>query len=104
MRLDGRTVVVGLSGGIACYKACAAVRVLARAGARVPVVMTAGAREFVTPLTLQTLSGAPVATEIFSLTEESEIGHIRLADEADAVVIAPATANVLGKLAGGIAD
>src|SRR5438132_5811698 len=104
MRLDGRTVVVGLSGGIACYKACEVVRLLVGAGARVPVVMTAGAREFVTPLTLQTLSGHPVATETFSLTQESEIGHIRLADAAEAIVIAPATANVLGKLAGGIAD
>jgi phosphopantothenoylcysteine decarboxylase / phosphopantothenate---cysteine ligase len=104
MRLEGRTIVVGLTGGIACYKACDVVRLLARAGARVPVVMTAGAREFVTPLTLQTLSGMPVATELFSLTEESEIGHIRLADEAEAIVITPATANVLGKLAAGIAD
>jgi phosphopantothenoylcysteine decarboxylase/phosphopantothenate--cysteine ligase len=66
--------------------------------------MTAGAQHFVTPLTLQTLSGRPVATETFSLTQESEIGHIRLADEADAVVIAPATANVIAKLAHGLAD
>src|SRR5439155_6015083 len=104
MRLDGRTVVVGLTGGIACYKACEVVRLLAGAGARVPVIMTAGAREFVTPLTLQTLSGEPVATDTFSLTEESEIGHIRLADAAEVLLIAPATANVIGKLAGGIAD
>src|SRR6266852_2573461 len=104
MRLDGRTVVVGLTGGIACYKACEVVRLLAGAGARVPVIMTAGAQQFVTPLTLQTLSGQPVATDTFSLTQESEIGHIRLADAADAVVIAPATANVLAKLAHGIAD
>src|SRR5207253_3586482 len=69
-----------------------------------PVIMSAGAQQFVTPLTLQTLSGHPVATETFSLTQESEIGHIRLADAAEAIVIAPATANVLGKLAGGIAD
>src|SRR5438132_613390 len=66
--------------------------------------MSAGAQQFVTPLTLQTLSGQPVATDTFSLTQESEIGHIRLADQADAIVIAPATANVLGKLANGIAD
>src|SRR5947199_3376545 len=66
--------------------------------------MSAGAQQFVTPLTLQTLSGQPVATDTFSLTKESEIGHIRLADQADAIVIAPATANVLGKLANGIAD
>jgi len=104
MRLDGRTVVVGLTGGIACYKACEVVRLLVGAGARVPVVMSAGAQQFVAPLTLQTLSGQPVATDTFSLTQESEIGHIRLADQADAIVIAPATANVLGKLANGMAD
>ncbi len=104
MRLDGRTVVVGLTGGIACYKACEVVRLLVGAGARVQVIMSAGAQQFVTPLTLQTLSGQPVATDTFSLTQESEIGHIRLADQPDAIVIAPATANVLGKLAGGIAD
>ncbi len=104
MRLDGRTVVVGLTGGIACYRACEVVRLLVSRGAAVRVVMTRGAQQFVTPLTLQVLSGHPVATETFSLTQESEIGHIRLADAADAVVVAPATANVLGKLAGGIAD
>src|SRR5205814_1859454 len=90
--------------GIACYKACEVVRLLVGAGARAPVIMSAGAQQFVTPLTLQTLSGQPVATDTFSLTQESEIGHIRLADQADAIVIAPATANVLGKLANGIAD
>jgi len=90
VRLEGRTVVVGLTGGIACYKACEVVRLLVRAGATVPVMMTAAAREFVTPLTLQTLSGRPVATDTFSLTEESEIGHIRLADRAEAILIAPA--------------
>ena len=104
MRLDGRTVVVGLSGGIACYKACEVVRLLVGAGARVPVIMTAGAQRFVTPLTLQTLSGHPVATDTFDLTQESEIGHIRLADGAEIIVIAPATANILAKLAAGIAD
>src|SRR5438094_570371 len=104
MRLDGRTVVVGLSGGIACYKACEVVRLLVGAGARVPVIMTVGAQQFVTPLTLQTLSGQPVATDTFNLTQESEIGHIRLADAAECLLIAPATANVLAKLATGIAD
>ena len=66
--------------------------------------MTRGAMEFVTPLTFQTLSGNPVATETFNLTQESEIGHINLADSADLFVIAPATANVIGKIANGIAD
>jgi len=104
MRLDGRTVVFGMSGGIACYKACEVVRLLEGAGARVPVVMTAAAQRFVTPLTLQTLSGQPVGTDTFDLTQESEIGHIRLADQADVVLVAPATANILAKLAHGIAD
>ncbi len=104
MRLDGRTVVVGLTGGIACYKACDVVRLLAQAGARVPVVMSAAAQRFVTPLTLQTLAGHPVATDAFDLGQESQIGHIRLADGADAIVVAPATANLIAKLAHGIAD
>jgi phosphopantothenoylcysteine decarboxylase/phosphopantothenate--cysteine ligase len=104
MGIEGRSVVVGVTGGIACYKACELVRLLSTAGARVRVVMTAGAQQFVTPLTLQTLSGNPVATDTFSLTQESEIGHIRLADGADVVLVAPATANVIAKLASGIAD
>jgi phosphopantothenoylcysteine decarboxylase/phosphopantothenate--cysteine ligase len=102
--LHGRRVVVGLSGGIACYKACEVVRALAQAGVHVQVIMTAGAQQFVSPLTLQTLSGHPVATDTFSLTQESEIGHIRLADDAEVVLVAPATANVMAKLAHGIAD
>ncbi|HEV7732234.1 MAG TPA: bifunctional phosphopantothenoylcysteine decarboxylase/phosphopantothenate--cysteine ligase CoaBC [Candidatus Binatia bacterium] len=104
MTLADRTVVVGMCGGIACYKACDVVRLLVRAGATVRVVMTAGAQQFVTPLTLQTLSGHPVATETFDLTQESQIGHIQLADGADVVLVAPATANVLAKMAHGIAD
>ena len=104
MTLDGRRILVGLSGGIACYKACDVVRQLTQAGAKVQVVMTRAAREFVTPLTLQTLSGHPVATETLDLTQESEIGHIRLADTAEVLLVAPATANVIGKLANGIAD
>ena len=99
-----RTVVLGVTGGIACYKAVELVRLLIKNGFKVRVIMTRGAMEFVTPLTFQTLSGNPVATETFSLTQESEIGHINLADSADLFVIAPATANVIGKLASGIAD
>ena len=104
MRLEGKRIVVGMAGGIACYKVAELVRLLVQDGARVRVVMTENAREFITPLTLQTLSGAPVSTDTFSLTQESEIGHIRLADEADAIVVAPSTANLIGKLAAGIAD
>jgi len=103
---DGKnlTAVVGVTGGIACYKAVELVRLLVKDGFAVRVIMTRGAREFVTPLTFQTLSGNPVATEIFDLTQESEIGHINLADCADIFVIAPATANVIGKITAGIAD
>jgi phosphopantothenoylcysteine decarboxylase/phosphopantothenate--cysteine ligase len=77
---------------------------LAQAGAIVQVVLTRAAEEFVTPLTLQTLSGRPVARHTFDLTEESEIGHIRLADSSEVVAVAPATANVMAKMAHGIAD
>jgi phosphopantothenoylcysteine decarboxylase/phosphopantothenate--cysteine ligase len=101
---DVKTVVVGVSGGIACYKAVELVRLLVQDGFHVQVIMTREAVEFVTPLTFQTLSGHPVATEIFSLTQESEIGHINLADRADILVITPATANIIGKIAAGIAD
>ena len=99
-----RIIVLGVTGGIACYKAVELVRLLVKAEFKVRVIMTRGAMEFVTPLTFQTLSGHPVATEIFDLTQESEIGHINLADSADLFVIAPATANVIGKIASGIAD
>jgi phosphopantothenoylcysteine decarboxylase/phosphopantothenate--cysteine ligase len=99
-----QTVVVGVTGGIACYKAVELVRLLVKAGYRARVVMSRGAMEFVTPLTFQTISGHSVATETFNLTQESQIGHINLADTADLFVIAPATANIIGKIAGGIAD
>jgi phosphopantothenoylcysteine decarboxylase/phosphopantothenate--cysteine ligase len=102
--LTDKTIVVGVCGGIAAYKAAELVRLLTTAGAKVRVMMTRNATEFITPLTLQTLSANPVATETFSLTQESEIGHIRLADSADAIVIAPASADVIAKAAVGIAD
>lgn len=102
--LDGKTVLLGLSGGIACYKSAELARLLVRAGAEVRCLMTRGAREFITPLTLQSLTGKPVATDIFELSQELQIGHIRLADQADAYVIAPATADVIAKLAHGFAD
>lgn len=104
MSLSGKRIVLGVTGGIAAYKAPDLVRALTRAGAEVRVVLTRAAEEFVTPLTLQTVSGQPVARSLFDLTEESEIGHIRIADTADAIVIAPATANIVAKLAVGIAD
>ncbi len=102
--LAGKHIVLGVTGGIAAYKSAELVRLLVKEGAHVRVIMTQHAQEFITPLTLQTLSGNPVATETFSLTQESEIGHIRLADTADAILIAPATANIIAKLAHGLAD
>lgn len=102
--LKDKTIVLGVTGGIAVYKAVELLRLYVKAGAVVHVVMTRSAQEFVTPLTFQTLSGNPVHTELFSLYQEREIGHISLADRADLFVVAPATANVVGKVAGGIAD
>ena len=102
--LKGKTVILGVTGGIAVYKGVELLRLLVKAGATVHVVMTKAACEFVTPLTFQTLSGNPVHTELFNLITEQEIGHISLADRADLCIIAPATANFVGKLAHGIAD
>jgi phosphopantothenoylcysteine decarboxylase/phosphopantothenate--cysteine ligase len=102
--LQGKTIILGVTGGIAAYKSVELLRLLTKAGASVHVIMTGAATEFVTPLTFQTLSGNPVHTEIFNLITEHEIGHISLADRADLFIIAPATANFIGKLANGIAD
>ncbi len=102
--LKGKTIVLGVCGGIAAYKAAELVRLYIKARAEVHAIMTASAREFIAPLTFQTLSGNPVHTEMFNLIQESEIGHISLADRADLFVVAPATANIIGKVAGGIAD
>lgn len=99
-----KRIVLGVCGGIAAYKAVELLRLLVKAGADVHVVMTHHAREFVAPLTFQTLSGNPVNCELFDLIQEREIGHISLADRADLFIIAPATANVIGKLANGLAD
>jgi phosphopantothenoylcysteine decarboxylase/phosphopantothenate--cysteine ligase len=102
--LSGKHLVLGVTGGISAYKGAELCRLLKKAGADVRVVMTRAACEFITPLTLQTLSGHPVALNLFDPTEESQIGHIRLADEADAVVVAPATADAIARFAAGMAD
>ena len=102
--LQGKNIVLGVCGGIAVYKAVELLRLLVKAGAEVHVVMTKNACEFVTPLTFQTLSKNPVHTAMFDLYQEQEIDHISLADRADLFLIAPATANLLGKLANGLAD
>jgi phosphopantothenoylcysteine decarboxylase/phosphopantothenate--cysteine ligase len=99
--LEGATVVVAVGGGIAAYKAAELVRLLDKAGARVEVAMTKSAQEFIGPLTFQALTRRPVFTDLFSLTEEAEIGHIQLADRADLVIVAPATANLISRLAAG---
>jgi phosphopantothenoylcysteine decarboxylase/phosphopantothenate--cysteine ligase len=102
--LKGARIVVGVAGGIAAYKAAELVRLFDKAGAGVDVAMTARAQKFVGPMTFQALTRRPVFTDLFSLTEEAAIGHIQLADRADLVVIAPATANALARLAAGHAD
>ena len=101
---EGTSILVGVTGGIAAYKAAELVRCLVKAGAQVRVIMTAAAQQFITPLTLQTLSGQPVGTDLFGLESEARIGHIHMAREAQLVVVAPATANVMAKMAAGFAD
>ena len=100
--LEGRRVVLGVTGGIAAYKAAEVVSLLKKRGAEVRVVMTAHACEFIAPLTLETLSGNPVCLEMFAA--RSNIAHISLAKWAELFVVAPATASALGKFANGIAD
>jgi len=102
--LKGKKIVVGITGGIAAYKSAELVREFIRREADVRVIMTKNATEFITPLTLQTLSGNSVFCDMFSLIRESEIAHVALAEYGDMMVIAPATANVIGKIASGIAD
>ena len=102
--LNGRRVVLGVTGGIAAYKAAELCRLLTKAGAEVHVILTDAATQFITPLTMQTLSGHPVGRQLFDLTEESQIGHIQLADEADLIVVAPATADAIARLAAGMAN
>lgn len=102
--LKDKRIVLGVTGGIAAYKAVELVRLLTKAGADVHVIMSRSAQEFVTPLTFQTLSSNPVHTELFNLISERDIGHISLADRADLLAVVPATANFIGKVANGIAD
>jgi phosphopantothenoylcysteine synthetase/decarboxylase len=103
-RLVGRKIVLGVTGSIAAYKAADLASQLTRQGAAVNVVMTADALRFITPLPFKTLSRHPVVTDIYDEEEGWKPAHIRLADEADLLLIAPATANNLAKLAHGIAD
>ncbi len=102
--LCDKTIVLGITGSIAAYKAAELTSKLVQAGARVSVVMTEAATKFVTPLTFRSLTNRPVVTSMWDLSSEFSIEHVALADAADVVVIAPATANIIAKLASGIAD
>ncbi len=102
--LANKTIVLGITGGIAAYKAADIASKLTQAGARVEVIMTESATRFITPLTLRSLTGRPVVTSMFELAPEFSIEHVALAEAADVVAIAPATANIIAKLAVGIAD
>lgn len=102
--LKGINVLLGVTGGIACYKSCEIVSRLKKLEAEVDVVMTANATQFVAPLTFETLSNRPCVSDMFNRDREWEVAHISLAKKADVCVIAPATANVIAKLATGVAD
>jgi len=103
-QLDGYEVLLCVTGGIACYKSADLASKLVQAGAGVTVAMTAAAQEFVRPLTFQSLTMRPVYTTMWQATEDYESGHISLTEQADLTIVAPATANILAKLAHGIAD
>ncbi|MBN1191122.1 MAG: bifunctional phosphopantothenoylcysteine decarboxylase/phosphopantothenate--cysteine ligase CoaBC [Dehalococcoidales bacterium] len=102
--LSDKNIVLGVTGGIAAYKAADLASKLAQAGARVRVIMTHASLEFITPLTFEVLTGNPVVTDMFQTTPENRINHIALSEEADVIVIAPATANILARIACGLAD
>ncbi len=102
--MNGKRILVGLTGGIAAYKAAELVRRLVERGAEVQVVMTAGAKQFITPLTMQAVSGRPVRDDLWDLDAEGAMGHIELARWADQVIVAPATADFLARLVHGKAD
>ena len=101
---ENKNIVVGVTGGIACYKACELVSKLKHLGASVDVIMTKNATEFVTPLTFETLSKHKTVVDMFVQKEHIEVEHISLAQKADLFLIVPATANIIGKVANGIAD
>jgi len=104
MILQGKKIVLGVTGGIASYKAAELTREFVRKGADVRVIMTKNAAEFVAPLTFRTLSGYPVYSDMFASTDNYNLAHISLATFADILLIAPATANIIGKIAAGLAD
>ena len=99
-----RSVLLIVAGGVAAYKALELARLFRRAGVGVRAILTRGGREFVTPLSLASLTGGTVHEELWSLTDEAEMGHIQLSRSADLVVVAPATADLMAKAAQGLAD
>jgi len=102
--LANKTIVLGITGSIAAYKAADIASKLTQAGAKVEVVMTESAAKFITPLTLRSVTGRPVVTDMFDIASQYHVEHVMLAQAADVVVIAPATANIIAKIAAGIAD
>ena len=102
--LKNKNIVIGITGGIACYKVCEIISYLVREGANVDVIMTKNATEFITPLTIETLSKNKVVIDMFEKKEHVEVEHISLARKADLILVVPATANIIGKVANGIAD
>ncbi len=104
LKLNGKNIVLGITGGIAVYKVCTVVRMLKKQGANVDVIMTEHATQFVSPLTFETLSNRPVTVDMFAPKEHWEVEHISLAKKADLFLVCPATANIVGKYANGIAD
>lgn len=102
--LDGKKIVLGITGGIAAYKACQIIRLLVKRGAEVQAVMTPAAKEFITPLTIATLTRRPVVSDFFDRRDGSWHSHVDLGLWADAMLIAPCTASTIGKMAGGVAD
>ena len=104
MPLNGKHILLGITGGIAAYKTPALVRQLTSQGAEVQVVMTHGAAKFVTATTLQAVSGRPVRSDLWDSAAEAAMGHIELARWADCILVAPATAHRLARLANGLAD
>ena len=104
MGLAGRKIILGVTGSIAAYKSVYLLRRLVEHGADVTVVMTPEAVKFVAPLTFQVLSGNPVFTDMFEHSHGGEISHLYLGRMADMAIVAPATSNIIGKMAGGIAD
>jgi phosphopantothenoylcysteine decarboxylase/phosphopantothenate--cysteine ligase len=102
--MNGKRILLIVGGGIAAYKACELVRLIRKAGGSVRCVLTAGGAQFVTPMTLAALSEQPVHTSLWDLKDEVEMGHIELSREADLVVVCPATADLMAKMAAGIAD